>query len=249
MLYGVFADVHSNLEALEVVLDFFVASRVEGLLCCGDIVGYGPNPNECIARIRQVKNLHIICGNHDLAAAGRIDVKWFNPYARAAVLWTRAALSGGSRTFLESLTARLDHKDFTLVHGTPRRPADEYLLSVAQFKNNMSRVGAWPLFCGHSHMPMCFCCTPEGKVEPLFIEDRQVITGAVAPYGIVPAAYNPGAVGQPRDYDKRAACALWDCAARTFRVFRLAYDLAATQAKIRAAGLPEHLALRLAYGR
>jgi predicted phosphodiesterase len=248
MLYGVFSDVHGNLEALGAVLDFCHASRVDGYICCGDLVGYGPNPEECLGLIRSLKNLHVVCGNHDLAAIGRIDIEWFNPYARAATLWTRAALGEDSRRFLEDLTARLDHKDFTIAHGTPRRPADEYLLSVAQFKNNMSRVKAWPLFCGHSHMPLCFHCTADGKIAALFIEDHQTITGEVAPYGIVPVAYNPGSVGQPRDHDKRAACALWDSEARTFQVFRFAYDVAATQAKIRANGLPEYLALRLAYG-
>jgi predicted phosphodiesterase len=248
MLYGVFSDVHGNLEALGAVLDFFHASRVEGYICCGDVVGYGPNPEECLGLVRALKHLNIVCGNHDLAAIGRIDVEWFNPYARAATFWTRAALGGESRRFLENLTARLDHKDFTVVHGSPQRPADEYLLSAAQFKNNMSGVKAWPLFCGHSHMPMSFQCTADGKVQALFIEDHQTITGEAAPDRIVPAAYNPGAVGQPRDHDQRASCALWDSQARTFQVFRFAYDVAATQAKIRANGLPEHLALRLAYG-
>ena len=97
-------------------------------------------------------------------------------------------------------------------------------------------------------MTVCFRCQAEGKVEALFIEDHQVVTGELAPYGIVPVAYNPGSVGQPRDHDKRASCALWDSEARTFQVFRFAYDVAATQAKIRAEGLPEYLALRLAYG-
>jgi len=248
MLYGVFSDVHGNLEALEAVLDFFSASRAEGYICCGDMVGYGPDPEACLARIRALKNLHIVCGNHDLAVIGRIDLEWFNPYARTATLWARNALSADSRAYLGGLSARLDHADFTVVHGTPRRPADEYMLSAAQFKNSMSRVHAWPLFCGHSHMPMCLRGTLEGKIDLFFIEDHQVVTGEVAPYGTVPAAYNPGSVGQPRDHDKRASCALWDSVARTFRVFRFGYDVAATQAKIRSRGLPEYLALRLAYG-
>ncbi len=248
MLYGVFSDVHGNLEALGAVLDFYSASRVEGYICCGDVVGYGPDPDECLGLIRALENLHIVCGNHDLAVIDRIDVEWFNPYARAATLWTRAALGEESRRFLENLTARLEHQDFSVVHGSPRRPADEYLLSVAQFRNNMSLVKTWPLFCGHSHMPLCFQCTTAGQVEALFLEEHQTITGDVAPYGNVPVAYNPGSVGQPRDHDQRASCALWDSEARTFQVFRFAYDVAATQAKIRANGLPEYLALRLASG-
>jgi diadenosine tetraphosphatase ApaH/serine/threonine PP2A family protein phosphatase len=97
-------------------------------------------------------------------------------------------------------------------------------------------------------MPLCFRCSAEGAVEPIFIDDHQAVTGDIAPYGVVPVAYNPGAVGQPRDHDKRAACGLWDSDTRTFRVFRLAYDVSQTQSQIRDIGLPEYLALRLAFG-
>src|SRR5262245_6538065 len=112
--YGVFSDVHSNLEALEVVLGFFEDLEVEGYICCGDLVGYGPDPDACLERIRGLKNLSLICGNHDLAAIGRMDIDWFNPYAKAAALWTRNALSSDSRRYLESLTARLDQAEFTM---------------------------------------------------------------------------------------------------------------------------------------
>ena len=243
MLCGVFADVHSNLEALEVVLDFFHASRVEAHLCCGDLVGYGPNPNECVESLRKLGRLHAVCGNHDLAVLGRFDMEWFNPYARAAVRWTMAALSAQSRGFLAGLSPRLEAPGFTLVHGTPRRPADEYFLSPEHIQSNAPFVGVWPVFCGHSHMPLCLR-QAAGGVESIFIEDRQTVIGEKG----APAAYNPGAVGQPRDCDKRASCALWDSQARTFQVFRLAYDFAATQAKMRQCGLPEALARRLAYG-
>src|SRR3989339_1338654 len=108
MRYAVFSDVHGNLEALSAVLDFCHASKVDGHICCGDVVGYGPDPEKCLGLIRGLKNLNIVCGNHDLAVIGRIDVEWFNPYARAATLWCRAAISEDSRLYLESLTARLD---------------------------------------------------------------------------------------------------------------------------------------------
>lgn len=248
MLYGVFSDIHGNLEALEVVLDFFNTSRAEAYICCGDLIGYGPDPEECVARIRRLKPMHLVCGNHDLAAIGTIDAEWFNPYARAANDWTHAAISEETQWYLKSLSARLNHKDFTVVHGSPRRPAEEYLLSVSQFKNNMSQVGAWPLFCGHSHMPLSFHCQPDGQIEPFFLDDRQIVKGDVAAYGVVPVAYNPGSVGQPRDHDKRASCALWNSQTREFQVFRFAYDVLSTQKKIRERGLPEYLALRLVYG-
>lgn len=247
MLYGVFSDVHSNREALDAVLKFFEDSKVEGYICCGDLVGYGPEPEYVLERVRALRNLRIICGNHDLAVIGRLDVDWFNPYAKAAALWTRDAISQDSRRYLESLTARLETPEFTLVHGTPRKPAEEYLLSAAQFRDNMSRVKVWPLFVGHSHMPIVFRQSDEG-VQTIFVEEQQQLVVERKPYGTVPIAFNPGSVGQPRDQDKRACCALYDSTAGTYRVARVAYDIGAVQAKIRDAGLPEYLALRLAYG-
>ncbi len=243
MLFGVFADVHSNLEALSVVLDFFKTSRVESYIFCGDLVGYGPDPDGCVESISQLSRLHAVCGNHDLAAIGRLSPEWFNPYARAAVEWTIAAVSAQSRDFLAALGPKLETPDFTLVHGTPKRPTDEYFLSPEQIPIQAPFVSVWPVFCGHSHMPQCLR-QAAGRLESRLLEDRQII---VAETGEL-AAYNPGAVGQPRDYDKRACCALWDSQARSFQVFRLAYDCAATQAKMRQRGLPESLARRLSYG-
>ena len=250
MIYGVFSDVHSNLEALDAVLNFFEDFEVGGYICCGDLVGYGPQPNEVLDRIRALKNAHVICGNHDLAVIGRIDVEWFNAYARAAALWTREKLSEDSRRYLEGLTARLDAPDFTLAHGTPRRPPEEYLLSAAQFKDNVEYVKKWPLFVGHSHMPLSFKmdANAKGGVESLFLEHNQVVETARSGATLAPTAFNPGSVGQPRDHDNRAACALFDTEAQTFRVVRLTYDVARTQERIREAGLPEFLALRLAFG-
>jgi diadenosine tetraphosphatase ApaH/serine/threonine PP2A family protein phosphatase len=250
VIYGVFSDVHSNLEALDAVLGFFEDFEVGGYICCGDLVGYGPQPNEVLDRIRALKNAHVICGNHDLAVIGRLDVEWFNAYARAAALWTREKLSEESRRYLEGLTARLDAPEFTLAHGTPRRPPEEYLLSAAQFKDNVEYVKKWPLFVGHSHMPLSFRmdANAKGGVEALFLEHNQVVETAREGAALAPTAFNPGSVGQPRDHDNRAACALFDSEAQTFRVVRLTYDVARTQQRIRDAGLPEFLALRLAFG-
>ena len=151
MIYGVFSDIHSNMEALNVVLDFFEDFDVDGYICCGDLVGYGPEPNEVVERLRKLKNLYAIIGNHDLAVLGLLDVEWFNPYAKAAALWSRDVLTPEARHWLENLTAKIDHKEFSMVHGTPRKPPEEYLLSAAQFKDNIPLVHVWPLFVGHSH--------------------------------------------------------------------------------------------------
>lgn len=250
MRYGVFSDVHSNLEALSAVLDFFDEAGVDAYLCCGDLVGYGPDPEACLDRIRALKNLSVIGGNHDLATIGRIELSWFNQYARAAITWTQPRLSPGNRKFLEGLSARLETPRFTLAHGTPRNPPEEYLLSPAQFQDNVPLVKVWPLFVGHSHMPLLFRFADgaQGRVEAHFLADAEEALPRDAAGAFLPAALNPGSVGQPRDQDHRAACGIYDEDKGSFRVFRLPYDIPAVQRKIRDAGLPEYLALRLDYG-
>ncbi len=248
MLYGVFSDIHSNLEALEAVLAFFEGQGVQGYICCGDIVGYGPDPDACLTRIRALPNLSIICGNHDLAVIERLDVNWFNAYAKAAVFWTREALSADNRAYLESLTANVEGPEFSLAHGSPRRPAEEYLLSVQVFRDNMSLVHKWPLFIGHSHMPLFFTTNEDGQPEMSWLVDGQEVLVTRMPFGMAPAAFNPGSAGQPRDQDPRAACGVYDSERGAFRLVRLPYDVGATQNKIRDAGLPEFLALRLGFG-
>ena len=179
MIYGVFSDVHSNHEALSVVLSYLEDLGVNGWICCGDLVGYGPDPDACLDRIRALKNLSIICGNHDLAVIDRLDHEWFNQYARAAVVWTSSHLSGSNRAYLEGLTARLETPDFTLAHGTPRNPLEEYLMSPLQFRDNVPLVNRWPLFVGHSHMPLLFRCVDgdgDGdKVDFRFMDDKEEI--------------------------------------------------------------------------
>jgi diadenosine tetraphosphatase ApaH/serine/threonine PP2A family protein phosphatase len=250
VIYGVFSDVHSNFEALSAVLDYLEDLGVGGWICCGDIVGYGPDPDACLDRIRALKNLSIICGNHDLAVIGRIDLDWFNQYARASVLWTREHLSDTNRLYLEGLTARLEAPGFTMAHGTPRNPPEEYLMSPLQFRDNVPLVNKWPLFVGHSHMPLLFRYA-EGDTEKIdfhFMEDKAEILPRTAGGDMGPVALNPGSVGQPRDQDNRASCGLYDSEKGTFQIFRVPYEVGVVQEKIRAAGLPEYLALRLAYG-
>jgi predicted phosphodiesterase len=250
MLYGVFSDVHSNLEALETILEYFRSEGVGGYLCCGDLVGYGAQPEECLERIRALPNLKAVCGNHDLAVVGRMNLEWFNPYARTAILWTRERLTARSRAFLENLNAKLEAEDFTIAHGSPRNPSEEYLLSTEQFRDNCSRVKAWPLFVGHSHLPVYFKLSGQGneKVEFKILKEGQKVKISRRASTIVPIALNPGSVGQPRDHDPRASCGFYDSGEGTFRLARLNYDVVSAQAKIEKAGLPEFLALRLAYG-
>lgn len=232
------------------MLDRLDGIGVGGWICCGDLVGYGPDPDACLDRIRALGNLSIICGNHDLAVLDRLDLEWFNQYARAAVVWTRSHLSDVNRSYLEGLAARLETPGFTLAHGTPRNPPEEYLLSPLQFRDNVPLVNTWPLFIGHSHMPLLFryAAGDAEKIDLRFLDDAEEPLPRRSGGVLAPVALNPGSVGQPRDQDSRASCGLYDSDRGTFRVLRVPYDIGAVQAKIRAVGLPEYLALRLAYG-
>ncbi|MBI5630894.1 MAG: metallophosphoesterase family protein [Elusimicrobia bacterium] len=247
-----FSDVHANLEALEEVLDFFEASAVDGYICCGDLVGYGPDPETCVARIAALKNSVIVCGNHDLVAVERLELSWFNPYAKTAAIWTRPHLSDRAKAYLAGLSPKREASGFTVAHGTPRRPPEEYMMSAAQFRENIPYAKVWPVFVGHSHMSLCFRLRQKApsllEVESQCLEDGQTFKACPGPQGLLPAALNPGSVGQPRDHDTRASCALYDSETGVFKSVRLTYDIAAVQRKIRRVGLPEYLALRLAYG-
>ena len=247
MIWGVFTDVHSNVEALDAVLKYFTEHKVEGYICCGDIVGYGPSPNEVIERIAGLKPLRAVVGNHDVAVLGKMDLKWFNDYAQAATLWTQKQLNAKSIKFLESLkTVSSSRKGFLVVHGSPRRPLEEYLLTPEQFLDNLNHIPVSPCFVGHSHLPWCFAKDPDAPlgVASYFLKDCEKV--AVNPK--VHWVLNPGSVGQPRDRDSRASCGIYDDAKNEFSLHRVYYDIAATQKRMKEAGLPEFLAKRLGVG-
>ena len=244
MRYAVLSDIHSNLEALETVLAFLKDKRIDGTICCGDTVGYGPDPVPVLERLAALPNLRIVSGNHDLAALGKIDLEWFNGHAKAAVLWTRERLEPKTRAFLESMPARVEVPEFTAVHGSPRSPAEEYLLSSEQFLANIEHFKASPCFIGHSHLPVFFAKTQSGRVQAGYLKP-----GAPADVSAGgPWVLNPGSVGQPRDGDPRASFGVYDTAQKSFELFRLDYPIDKVQSKIRKAGLPELLAARLSFG-
>lgn len=246
MLWGIFSDIHSNLEALEAVLAVFSHEGVGGYVCCGDFVGYGPSPNEVVERVAALKPLHAVTGNHDLALLGRMDLAWFNPYAQAAAIWTRWKLSKEASGFLESLPPRAETPEFTVVHGSPRNPAEEYLLTPQQFIDNQAHYKVTPCFVGHSHLTWCFSKdekSPLGAKTHILGDRDQVTVERGTPWVI-----NPGSVGQPRDHDPRASCGIYDDDRRRFTLLRVPYDISAVQLRMRDIGLPEFLALRLAYG-
>lgn len=245
MLWGVVSDIHSNKEALEAVVERLKAQGAEGWICCGDIVGYGSDANPVLDTLRGLPNMRAVRGNHDLAVLGRMDISWFNEAARAAVEYTQANLTAENLAWLKELPPRIEEPSFTVVHGSPRNPAEEYLVTVQQFHDNCTYYKTSPCFVGHSHLPMAFLMK-----EPVSYVDH----GPLAPGQVIPIpkatriVVNPGSVGQPSDHDPRSSCGLYDDEKRTFTLHRVKYDVEAVQAKIRGAGLPEFLAMRLAYG-
>lgn len=244
MRYAVLSDVHGNLEALEAVLADVRRRRPDAHLCLGDIVGYGPDPNECVARIRALGG-PVIAGNHDLAAAGMLDPDAFSPLARAAIEWTRGVLTEETRAWLAALPDRLGDPAFLAVHGSPRDPIEEYIIDLPTSLAIFSEHAFSLCLVGHSHIPGAFILAADGTVSARALPVGKSLRLTRASRYIV----NVGSVGQPRDGDPRASYLVLDTTARTVALQRLEYPVAVTQEKMAARGLPVPLAQRLALGR
>ena len=238
----VLSDIHSNLEALEAVIDDALdRGGFDVVWCLGDSVGYGPDPNATLARLREFE-LVAVAGNHDFAAVGRVDPDEFNGAARSAILWTADRLTADETDFLAGLPTVIVEQGFTLVHGTLRDPVVEYLLDRESAIATLVRLTTPYCLVGHSHYS--FVCRENGGA-PVFTEfpERQPL-----PLGEERWIINPGSVGQPRDRDPRPSYAVLDSDAMTIEHRRVHYDMAATQRKMRAAGLPPYLIQRLETG-
>jgi diadenosine tetraphosphatase ApaH/serine/threonine PP2A family protein phosphatase len=244
MRYLVISDIHANLEALEAVLRD-ASGTYDAVLSIGDLVGYGPNPNEVVARVRALNVTHSLLGNHDLAALGRLDPNTFNPHARVAAEWTAAVMTPETRAYVASLEPSLQREDLALFHASPRDPVWEYMEAAVQGPPNFAAFEGPFAVVGHTHVPRVFTDVSGRLSRVASAEHGDTIATRDGQRRIL----NPGGVGQPRDGDARAAYALYDDVAGTFTFRRVAYDLASTQEKILAAGLPQVLAIRLAHGR
>jgi predicted phosphodiesterase len=243
MIYGVFSDVHANYEALKAVLAFFRKNKAEHFICCGDLVGYGSQPSECVRAVMGLPNISIVLGNHDAALTGRIEMRWFNRNAVEALDFARARLSGAELAYLAALPETVKTADFTLVHGSPKKPLTEYLLSEVQFTENLRYWETSPCFIGHSHMPVYFRQADGAIPETDFLLPMSKVMLSGVRYML-----NPGSVGQPRDGNPRASCGLYDSKKKIFEVFRVDYNVAKAQELMKAGGLPQMLVERLAFG-
>ncbi len=237
----ILSDIHANLTALEAVLAD--AGDFEAVWCLGDLVGYGPDPNECIARVRQLNGLVCLLGNHDAAALGQIDVETFNVEARQAIKWTQGVLTDSSMEFLKHLPEHEVVDLVTLVHGSPRQPVWEYLLDTRTATLNFGYFDTPFCFVGHTHLPVLYYLPDESRVAKLIVpESHMELT--MAPRSIL----NPGSVGQPRDRDPQASYAMYDTAQNKWEYKRVPYDIPDVQARMAAAGLPERHIQRLTAG-
>ena len=242
---AIIADVHSNLEALEAILRHAEEGNALGQVwCLGDIVGYGPDPAACMALLRRF-DLRCVPGNHDHAAIGLLPTDDFNRDAAAAAHWTAGHLSPEERQYLESLPHVVQEGDFTLVHGSLRWPIWEYLDSPDAALAHLQRQQTPFGLVGHTHVPMLVVEDDKAKEGCQMYYLGQRTTVELADKRLV---INPGGVGQPRDGDHRASYAVYDADARTVTLHRLEYDIAATQKKMEAAGLPRWLIYRLSIG-
>ncbi|MDP3980607.1 MAG: metallophosphoesterase family protein [Chlamydiota bacterium] len=242
MLHAVFSDIHSNMEALEVVLADAKKEGAGSYLCLGDIVGYGAEPKECLSRIKALNGI-IIAGNHDYAACGKTSIEYFNEYAREAAEWTMMQLDQDEQTYLADLPLIYRTDQYCLVHGSLDEPEIwEYIVGSESAQRSFNVLREQILFIGHSHVPWIFVQDRNGTIESY--RASELMLESNKKYIV-----NIGSVGQPRDLDPRASYCLFDDEAGHVRYRRLEYTIAKTQNKIRDAHLPEILALRLEMGR
>ncbi len=247
MRYLILSDIHSNWEALEAVLTASEGEYDE-VLCCGDLVGYGADPNRVVDWSREAVKL-VVRGNHDRACAGDEDLEWFNPAARAATIWTQNELTADNREYVRTLPkGPLAVEDFQIIHGSPLHE-DDYLLSTYDATEVFAYLDTTLAFFGHTHVQGGFEWHKR-KVRSL-AELAQSDDGVSTLELDANSAYliNPGSVGQPRDGDARASFVLYEPADRYLRYLRVPYDLETAQRKIVKAGLPDFLAQRLGVGR
>mgnify|MGYP001596271601 CR=1 FL=1 len=242
MRYGIFSDVHSNLEALTAVLEAYKKEAIGQYLCVGDVVGYAANPNECCSLVKAIAAI-TIAGNHDWAVVGLFSPDYFNPLAKQAIFWTSAHLDEASRYFLESTRLVYKNEDLTLVHGTLKNPSDfDYMTDEHVAQESFAFLETAVCFIGHTHRPGVFIKDEQGRMHYQHVGSIEIN---------LPNQYivNVGSVGQPRDRNPKAAYAIYDTDKKEVTVKRIAYDIEATQKKIYEAGLPGFLGQRLIMGR
>lgn len=236
MAIAIISDIHSNLEALQAALDYIDNKNIESIYCLGDIVGYGPNPNECIELIRERCRV-VLMGNHDYAAVGLANIEYFNEYAKMSTYWTIERLTEENRSYLSNLPFSHQTNDSFFVHSSPSNPSFwYYVLSVQDAQMEMQAFDQRICFIGHSHVPVVFTDRNLYREMSFIFEPNEKYI------------VNVGSIGQPRDGNSNLCFAVMDEQKNTVEFIRLTYDLQKTYSKIIKAGLPLFLAERILKG-
>ena len=238
----IISDIHANLPAFETVMDD-AKGDWDYVWCLGDVVGYGPNPNECCDLLKSLPHL-CLAGNHDWAALGRLDIRTFNADARKAVTWTMETLTSENLAYLAALPTTFVLGNYTLVHGSPREPVWEYILDPLIAALNFPQFETSFCFVGHTHTPVIYQmlnergdtdAIPPSYGEPKLLEGQRLIV-------------NPGSVGQPRDNNPDAAYAILHVEKMVLEHRRIPYPIEKTQEMMRSFGMPDRLITRLKHG-
>ncbi|MFT5050419.1 MAG: putative phosphodiesterase [Chlamydiales bacterium] len=243
MRYGILGDIHSNLSALQTVLDAMDADGVDRILSVGDVVGYGAAPSETIELVRE-RGVQVVKGNHDAACVLELDITYFNPYAREAVLWTNAKLSKPEIEWLRELPMTYVGEHCCVSHGTLATPERyDYVQTTEDADPSLDEMQRRVCFVGHTHVPVTILRLKEDPSRTGYTTEDEVDLDEIDR-----ALVNVGSVGQPRDEDWRAAYGLYDSEANRVWIKRVDYDIDREAARIRKAGLPDMLADRLFLG-
>jgi predicted phosphodiesterase len=238
----IISDIHANLAAFETVLAD-AKGEWDYVWCLGDVVGYGPDPNECCDLLKTLPHL-CLAGNHDWAALGRLDIRTFNADARKAVNWTTEVLTTENMEYLNALPTTFVIGQFTLAHGSPREPVWEYILDPMIASSNFPHFETPYCLVGHTHTPVIYkLLSDRGDTDAMQPQYRQprILDG----YRLI---INPGSIGQPRDSNPDAAYAILEVEKLTWEHRRIPYPIKATQDKMRRIEMPERLIARLEHG-
>ena len=242
MRLGIFSDVHGNVEALDIVLNALKEEAVNLTICLGDLVGYGPNPNQCVEKVMAASDI-VLAGNHDYAAVNLESTEHFNECARTAIEWTSRVLTSASQDILSKLPLVETIDNILIVHATPEQPEQwHYITSAEDAYRNLYNMSVPICFAGHSHVPMAF----------IQQEEEQILFQSATELDIQPdqkVIINVGSVGQPRDGDPRAAYGIFDMNENKFHLKRLAYPIRKVQEKMQKENLPSFLIERLDTGK
>ncbi len=241
----VFSDIHGNLEALQSVVKDAAKHNVHRSICLGDLVGYGPFPNECVELVRSLKNCRCLAGNHDVAALWETSPYGMSSSAKEAILWTMEQLSDENKKYLAELPDRLDLFNMTFVHANPYNPRGwRYVMDQKYALRSFSATRCRYLFIGHSHRPLLI------TRKHFFSIDLQTVSGPreIRVKDKKRRIINCGSVGQPRDKDPRSCYLIFDTRKQVLEFYRVPYDAEKTAQAIRSAHLPSALSRRLLKG-